>query len=234
MAGLRERKKRAQRANMLAAAVDLFRTAGYEQTTMEEIARRAEVSPPTLYSYFPTKEALLVAVFWQAREDSRTFIDPILQNPPEDPIDAITDLIVADMAEMTSPAEKKLWREILAAQVRTHDQPRDEIFSYKFVFESHLQQMLRHLIERGRLSKALDHRVAAKTLYAVTWDVFSDLIADERVKPSDTRKWVEPQVQLILEGWLTAPVAVRPRRRKTRMPSQKSMKHITTTKSSTR
>ncbi len=152
-----------------------------------------------------------MAVFWQAREDSRAYIDPVLENPPEDPIEAVTELIVADMAEMTSPAEKKLWREILAAQVRTHDQPRDEIYSYKFKFESYLRQMLRHLIERGRLSKKLDYRVAAKALYAVTWDVFSDLMADERAQPADTRAWVEPQVRLILNGWLAATAANRRR-----------------------
>ncbi len=203
--GLRERKKLARRAELLACAVELFRTTGFEKTTMEDIARRADVSPPTVYNYFPTKDDLLLAVFWQAREHSKKDIDPILESPPEDPVEALTLLMVADMADMRTPADKKLWREILAAQVRNHERARDEIYSYKFVFESYLRQMLLHLIATRRLSKDLDYRVAAKTLYAVTWDVFGDLIADERAAPADTRAWIEPQVRLLLRGWLTKP-----------------------------
>lgn len=202
--GLRERKKAAQHSRLLVAAVELFRTEGYEQTRMEQIAQRADVSPPTLYSYFPTKQALLLALFWQAREAGKASIDPVLADPPDDPVDAVTALIMADMAGMETAREKKLWREVLAAQVRAHDQPRDEIFSYKFVFESNLQQMLQHFIDRGRLPADFDYRVAAKTLYAITWDVFSDLIADVKARPRDTRAWIDPQVRLLLEPWLIA------------------------------
>ena len=205
--GLRERRKEAQRRRLLAAAVELFRTEGYEQTRMEQIAQRADVSPPTLYSYFPTKQALLLSLFWQARESGKAAIDPVLRDPPADPIDAVTALIMADMVGMETAREKKLWREVLAAQVRAHDRPRDEIFSYKFVFESNLQQMLRHFIDKGRLPANFDYRVAAKTLYAITWDVFSDLIADVKARPRDTRAWIEPQVRLLLEPWLVAPPA---------------------------
>ena len=202
--GLRERKKEAQRQRLLAAAVDLFRTEGYEQARMEQIAQRADVSPPTLYSYFPTQQALLLALFWQARETSKASIDPVLTDPPDDPIDAVTALIMADMVGLDTAREKKLWREVLAAQVRAHDRPRDEIFSYKFVFESNLQQLLRHFMDKGNLPANFDYRVAAKTLYAITWDVFSDLIADVKARPRDTRAWIEPQVRLLLQPWLTA------------------------------
>lgn len=202
--GLRERKREAQRQRLLDAAVDLFRTEGYEQTHMEKIAQRADVSPPTLYSYFPTKQALLLAFFWQARETGNASIDPVLIDPPDDPIDAVTALIMADMVGPDTAHEKKLWREVLAALVRAHDQPRDEIFGYKFVFELNLQQMLRHFMDKGRLPANFDYRVSAKTLYAITSDVFSDLIADVKARPRDTRAWIEPQVRLLLEPWLIA------------------------------
>ncbi len=202
MTGLRERKKHAARTKILAAAIELFRSAGYEQATMGQIAARAEMSPPTLYSHFATKQALLVGVFWQARRDSRLHIDPILANPPADPVDAVSHLIVADMAELTSRAEKRMWREMLAALIRIHDQPRDEIYSYKFEFEKCLQEMLLSLIRSGRLSDQLDHQVAAKSLYAITWDVFTDLIADQDARPQDAYVLVAPQVKLILTGWI--------------------------------
>lgn len=57
--GLRERKKARQREVILQAGIELFRTRGYEQVTVDDIARAAEISQPTFYNYFPSKDALL-------------------------------------------------------------------------------------------------------------------------------------------------------------------------------
>jgi len=53
--GLRERKKAKTRALIQEHAIRLFSTQGYEETTVEQIAEAAEVSPSTLFRYFPTK-----------------------------------------------------------------------------------------------------------------------------------------------------------------------------------
>lgn len=60
-AGLRERKKRATRDRILAAAFDLFSSEGYDQATLQHIAERADVSPRTVGNYFGQKVDLLVA-----------------------------------------------------------------------------------------------------------------------------------------------------------------------------
>ena len=57
---LRERKKQRVRERILSATIDLFRTQGYSQTTMDEIAEKAEVSRATLFNYFPSKDSLLI------------------------------------------------------------------------------------------------------------------------------------------------------------------------------
>lgn len=59
--GLRERKKAKTRAAIQEHAVRLFREQGYEATTIEQIAEAAEVSPSTVFRYFPTKEDLVVS-----------------------------------------------------------------------------------------------------------------------------------------------------------------------------
>jgi AcrR family transcriptional regulator len=57
--GLRERKTRT-RALIKAQALRLFRAQGYEGTSIEEIAGAAEVSPSTVFRYFPTKPDLVI------------------------------------------------------------------------------------------------------------------------------------------------------------------------------
>jgi AcrR family transcriptional regulator len=58
--GLRERKKAKTRAAIRREAMRLFREHGYEETTVEQVAEAAEVSPSTFFRYFPTKEDVVL------------------------------------------------------------------------------------------------------------------------------------------------------------------------------
>ena len=58
--GLRERKKAKTRALIREHAMRLFREQGYDATSVEEIAEAAEVSPSTVFRYFPTKPDLVI------------------------------------------------------------------------------------------------------------------------------------------------------------------------------
>jgi AcrR family transcriptional regulator len=60
MSGLRERKKAKTRAAIQEHALRLFRDQGYAETTVQEIADAAEISPATFFRYFPTKEDTIV------------------------------------------------------------------------------------------------------------------------------------------------------------------------------
>src|SRR5882762_9619482 len=57
--GLRERKKQKTRDTIARVALELFAERGYEQTTIADIAEAAEVSPRTIFAYFPSKEDIL-------------------------------------------------------------------------------------------------------------------------------------------------------------------------------
>ncbi len=57
--GLRERKKARTRQLIQSHALRLFRQQGYKETSVEQIAEAAEVSPSTVFHYFPTKVDLV-------------------------------------------------------------------------------------------------------------------------------------------------------------------------------
>ncbi|WP_334026500.1 TetR family transcriptional regulator [Nocardia terpenica] len=83
--GLRERKKERTRRTIRTVAMRLFREQGYAETTVEQIAEAADISPSTFFRYFPSKEQVVLA------DD----LDPILiraveAQPPElSPLEAL-------------------------------------------------------------------------------------------------------------------------------------------------
>src|SRR5256885_14715819 len=54
--------RNARRAQLLAAAQDVFAANGYHAAAMDEIAERAGVSKPVLYQHFPGKLELYMAL----------------------------------------------------------------------------------------------------------------------------------------------------------------------------
>jgi AcrR family transcriptional regulator len=61
---LRDRKKMKTRISVQQQAMRLFREQGYSETTVEQIAEAAEISPSTFFRYFPTKESVVVTDFY--------------------------------------------------------------------------------------------------------------------------------------------------------------------------
>jgi len=67
--GRRELRKLQTRRDIMDAAHDLFEEVGYDDARTAEIARRAGVSEPTVFRYFPTKADVAMAPFheWVGR-----------------------------------------------------------------------------------------------------------------------------------------------------------------------
>jgi AcrR family transcriptional regulator len=66
------------RARILAAAMDLFRRQGFEETTMREIATGAGVATGAAYYYFDSKDAIVLAFYDQSQQEMEPLLEAAL------------------------------------------------------------------------------------------------------------------------------------------------------------
>src|SRR5882672_630571 len=76
----RERKKEETRERIFKAACKLFRDKGFDETTIDEIAERADVAKGTFFNYFPRKEAVLGYLSEMWIEEAERKVSEIVQN----------------------------------------------------------------------------------------------------------------------------------------------------------
>ncbi|MFJ9564428.1 TetR/AcrR family transcriptional regulator [Streptomyces fuscichromogenes] len=78
--GLRERKKIKTREAIRSATYELVGEQGWDATTIEQIAERAEVSPSTVFRYFPTKEDIVLT-----DEHDLVILEELRARPADEP-----------------------------------------------------------------------------------------------------------------------------------------------------
>ncbi|HSP03694.1 MAG TPA: TetR family transcriptional regulator, partial [Acidimicrobiales bacterium] len=80
--GLRERKKRDRRRQIEDVAIELFEQQGFDATTIEQIAAAAEIAPRTFFSYFETKDDVVLADY---ADRLGRILDELDQRPADEP-----------------------------------------------------------------------------------------------------------------------------------------------------
>ncbi|WP_151484220.1 TetR/AcrR family transcriptional regulator [Streptomyces albicerus] len=85
--GLRERKKLRMYQDVSDIAISLFLEKGFERVSVAEVAAAAEISKPTLFRYFPTKEDLVLHRFADHRAEAARVVGA--RAPGQSPIDAL-------------------------------------------------------------------------------------------------------------------------------------------------
>ena len=76
----KEREKQQRAQSILDAATKVFLAKGYTKTTMDDIALEAEITKPTIYQYFETKEQLYVSLMAPFIEELGRQVEKIEQD----------------------------------------------------------------------------------------------------------------------------------------------------------
>jgi TetR/AcrR family transcriptional regulator, regulator of mycofactocin system len=109
---LRERKKSATRQAIEDAAWALFAERGYEATSINDIAARADVAPRTFFRYFPTKEAVLYGDLDEALE---RFAVTFRARPTDEPV---LESLIASVETMAAAFQKDRKRMIQRFEIQ--------------------------------------------------------------------------------------------------------------------
>ena len=157
--GLRERKKQQTREALHRAAVRLVAERGLAQSTIEDIAEAADVSPRTFFNYFSTKESAVLGMHSEAAESVARWLHD--RPADESPVEAVRASL-RRYAE-TIAADKEMWN---LRRAVVHKEP--SIFAALAAASTALERRLAAaLAERMGVDPEVDFRPTL--LVSVTW-----------------------------------------------------------------
>lgn len=202
MSGLRERQKEIRREAIRSAAISLFEKQGYQDTTVEQIARHAGVTPPTIFKYFGSKQAILMDIFKdidkRAIEEACRSIDDY-----DDPLDALCALeqSIVDLTLASFPAS--FWRELLPMMIsETGDGLLENYRKNNDLLKKAIASVLDGMKQKGVLRDDLDVNVAARLLNEYSHLQMMRLTSRDNYDMAAHRKDVRETTALVLYGML--------------------------------
>jgi AcrR family transcriptional regulator len=105
--GLRERKKQRTRQAISDAAIHLFLERGYDAVSVADVAAAAEVSKPTLFKYFRSKEELILDRIDDHRDEpARVVRDRAAGESPLDALHRHQRQLLADHDPVTGISDR--------------------------------------------------------------------------------------------------------------------------------
>jgi AcrR family transcriptional regulator len=132
--------------HLLEVAAKRFASAGYRQTTLEEIARHAGVAKASMYRYFENKQELLVKIFLKVAGAFARGIQPLLTAPlpPEEKLRRAVQGLVRQMGENVA-----LFTVFYSEEADLPPRLRAEVMEVRRRFVADLEGILREGIGQG-------------------------------------------------------------------------------------
>jgi TetR/AcrR family transcriptional regulator, cholesterol catabolism regulator len=193
--GRRERKKQEMLQRIQGAATELFQEKGFEATTVEEIAERADVAKGTFFNYFPRKDALLEWLGDKMVEQ----VQEELGSPDEWAGTALQQFerlyfALGDRAERDPELSKMILIESMRRfWLQTEGDPREQWF------HTLTRTILERAQGRGELEGQFDLDLAAKLLEATYFTTLVDWLRSEAPR-GVFRKEVKAKLEIVFRG----------------------------------
>lgn len=182
---------------MYAAAISLFIEKGFDSTTMEDIAERADVARATVFNHFPRKAAFIDE--WTARRSERAAVAVRIDDLEGAPLRSVLKRYFTAMCEI-SQANAASRRETVALMNAA-------VHSTNLLTRSDLSQEVSRFVSHARKAGEVDAKadpdligmlvVSAYLTVLITW-------INEEPAPFVLSEKVATTIDLLLKGVLTA------------------------------
>lgn len=201
MTGLRDRKKKEQRHRIIWAATGLFAEKGLDDTTMEDIAAASDVSVATVYNYFGSKSALLLA---GVTEDTELMVKAgaaVLESPGPNVI-AATQRLASIYVEELSSWDKRLLREVMSAAYQRSGGTdlTEELAQMDQRLLEQVMMLLAHFHQEGQLAEDVDVEGATLLVFSAFVLQLFMYMSLEEFTTQDLYEQVDRQITLAFTG----------------------------------
>ena len=201
MSSIRERQKSNRRRNILQAARDRFSMFGFDATTIEMIAERAEVSSVTIYNYYGTKTGLLLALVAESDTLLTERIDAILANPPDDIVEAFALFAATIRDHALSFLTKPVWRQAIAASIIEGNSHFGRAYArLDRELARQLSQIFAKLQRRGHLTPDTNVDVLGESLFQLQNARFIQFISIDDLKSETVDRYMREDIAAILSA----------------------------------
>jgi len=202
MAGIREQKKTLTRNAIVDAAIKLFSEKGFEQTSMDELARAAGVGKATIYGYFKTKNDIFLAFCEEEVEYAFSALDAKLD--AEAPL--AEQLVAQIMGQLTYVTRNREFGRIFAREMLFPlDQATSKSREIDVRYLSKLAEVLSRAQARGELPQETDLLLLIGHLHALYIMVLSSFYLNDIVNLDEAELMLCGLVRQTLEGPAVAP-----------------------------
>jgi TetR/AcrR family transcriptional regulator len=199
MTGRREQRRIATTRAIVTAASRLFVQRGYDETSIEVVADEAGVSPGTIYNYFGTKGALLLAV---VAEDLGDGIGTGGWRPVEgaDPLDVIVSMVVP-LADAMVGLGRDLLRHVISAGFDPSQAPAlDDLVAIDERAIATITTTLIDLQRRGMLAEGVDPGAAGILVYSIVATTMLMYASDATMGRDDVLTAIRSQMSVAWDG----------------------------------
>jgi AcrR family transcriptional regulator len=202
----RELNKQDKLERIQTAAIELFREKGFDQTTLREIASRAEVGLGTIFLYAADKNELLFVVFndhirrcfadgFTIAQPSSSFVDDALQM-----FSSLFTLFETDL---------NLSRCFIRALMFYQGEQRAEYYSLTINSFAFLAERIKRAQLEGEIDPSLDATQASRTIFALYQAVLGSWLSS--FEPTNPNESLQQNLEMLMHGLRPQ----KPRRRKT-------------------
>lgn len=167
---LRGRQRLAVRTAVLDAALELFTTNGYQKTTIHAIAARAGIGTATLFRHFRSKPALMADLIRRDLREVFQTTQAIVDNPPDDPVEATCDLLLAVASILDKPSKSIRINPYIWPAMPTGKRETDEVVKFG---DRECNRQIRDLLKHFQRRNLIDRRHKLDDLTTIIFYVFN-------------------------------------------------------------